>query len=67
MTSDTHDGRSDAEGESLDEETGVGVGDPGIKSTDEPLAAFGDDPPDHKSGLETQTDAENEASGDDAG
>jgi len=48
------DGFADPEGERLDEETGVGAGDPSIKSTEEPAKILPDDVPDHKSGLETQ-------------
>jgi len=54
MIDETPDGPNDPEGERLDQESGVGAGDPSITSTEKPMEAIPDDPPDHKSGLETQ-------------
>lgn len=54
MIDETPDGPSGPEGERLDQESGVGAGDPSITSTEKPAEPIPDDPPDHKSGLETQ-------------
>lgn len=61
MADDAADRQSDpTEGERLEEETGVGIGDEGIKrGTEEPRGEpMAPDPPDHRSGLETASETE---------
>ena len=55
MIDETPDGPQDPEGERLDQESGVGAGDPSITSTETPAEVYPDvDPPDHRSGLDTK-------------
>lgn len=59
MVDDTPERPTDIEGERLDEESGVGIGGD-IKSTEEPAEVLPDDPPDHRSGLQTEDSPEDE-------